>query len=52
MHLAFNVAVTLAVMLLETQIAILAGLYFVLAVMPIAGLDTLLQQSEEVTEEV
>ncbi len=53
MHLAFNVAVTVAVMPLETQMVILAGLYFVftLAVTLITGPDKLSRQFRKVMEE-
>jgi membrane protease YdiL (CAAX protease family) len=49
MHLGFNVVLTLSVVPLEMQIAILAGLCFVLAltVTLIAGPDRLLQESGE-----
>jgi membrane protease YdiL (CAAX protease family) len=52
MHLAFNVAVTFAVMPLETQIVILAGLYLVLALIVTltAGPDRLSSRSEKVIE--
>jgi hypothetical protein len=48
MHLAFNVALTLSVMPLEMQVAILAGLYLVLALLVtlIAGPDRLSPRSE------
>lgn len=48
MHLGFNVALTLSVVPLETQVAILAGLYFVLALLVtlIAGPDRLSLRSE------
>jgi len=54
MHLAFNVAVTLAVMPLEMQMAILAGLYliFALVVTLVAGPDKLSRRFEKVTETV
>jgi hypothetical protein len=47
MHLAFNVALTLSVVPLEVQIAILAGLYLILALLVtlIAGPDRPLQRT-------
>jgi membrane protease YdiL (CAAX protease family) len=47
MHLSFNVALTLSAMSLETQVAILAVLYFVLALLVtlIAGPGRLLQRT-------
>lgn len=45
MHLAFNVAITLSVMPLETQMAILAGIYFVFAlVVPLSSRPDMLAQ--------
>jgi hypothetical protein len=48
MHLGFNVSLTLTVVPLQTQIAILAGLYFPLALVVtlVAGPDGLPQRSE------
>jgi len=52
MHLAFNVALTLSVVPLEVQMVILAGVYFVFALVVtlIAGPDKL--RSEKVTETI
>jgi membrane protease YdiL (CAAX protease family) len=51
MHLAFNVALTLSVVPLEVQMAILAGSYLILALVLtlVAGPNTLSRQSEKVT---
>jgi len=51
MHLGFNVSLTLSVVPLETQMAILAGLYlgFALLVVLIAGPGRLSQRSESMT---
>ena len=54
MHLAFNVALTLSVVPLEVQMAILAGVYFVcaLVVALVAGPNKLSRRFEKVTETV
>jgi hypothetical protein len=54
MHLAFNVALTLSVVPLEVQMAILAGLCFIFALVVtlIAGPDNLSKRSEKVTETI
>jgi hypothetical protein len=51
MHLAFNVALTLSIVPLEVQMAILAGSYLTLALILtlVTGPDTLSRQSEKVT---
>ena len=51
MNLAFNVSLTLAVVPLETQMAILAGVYFVFALVVtlVAGLGRLATESDWVT---
>jgi hypothetical protein len=52
MHLAFNVALTLSVVPLEVQMAILAGLYFIFALVVtlIAGPDNLSRRSKKVED--
>jgi hypothetical protein len=49
MHLSFNVALTLAVVPLEMQVAIVAGLYLVLALVVtlVARPNRLLQQTQK-----
>ena len=51
MHLAFNVALTLSIVPLEVQMAILTGSYLTLALILtlVTGPDTLSRQSEKVT---
>jgi hypothetical protein len=52
MHLAFNVALTLSVVPLATQMAVLAGTYLVFALVVTlgAGPDRLSRRFEQVTE--
>lgn len=52
MHLAFNVALTLSVVPLEVQMAILGGLYFIFALVVtlVAGPDKLSRRSEKVED--